>query len=275
MADHTLTIVVNRTMETGKWVAEVVVDKAHRHTTLVFSQREEKFSPLRWLKDRFQHRQSATALAKKYLQALNFYPDQSFGARPGVTHIRKAVTQSAIDRKFSLASRTLHANNSATGPTSAPFASSTSDFSRIKVSIHDSVEYTRARTAAISAILDEVAAVDKAMSQGSREYYYEPLLKLAFDIANEAADSAPESELRSALALLNDFSKKLTAPDKPESTSMPLIEDMRSRVDRLLCPAAEKPLQPAEVPLSAPAVYGKRPVRPAGLDATKNKTPGP
>lgn len=274
MADHTLTIVVNRTMETGKWVAEVVVDKASRHTTLVFSQREEKFSPLRWVKDRLQHRQSATTLAKKYLQALNFYPDQRFGAKPGVTHVRKAVTQSAIDSKFSQASRTLHAKLSASGPASAPFATSTSDFSRIKVSIHDSVDYARARTAAISAILDEVAAVDKAMSRGSREHYYEPLLTLAFDIANEAADSAPESELRSALALLKDFSNKLTAPDKPKSTSMPLIEDLRSRVDRLLCPAEEKPLQPADVPLSAPAVYGKRPVRPEGLDVRKNKTPG-
>lgn len=266
MADHILNIVVNRTRETGRWVAEVVVDDRKRTTTLVFSQRKHGFSPFRWISEIFRGVKNAESLSKKYLRALNMASDHAFGRKPGFTHIRKPITQRSIDNKFSVAAKALSAHNGVNGPVGAPFASYTEDFSQINVTVNDAVEQAPKTKETISAIFDEVEALGERLSESSKKYYY-PQLDLALHVANAIRhpEDSNESELRTAVGLVKYFSDKLKS-----SGNKKLLDELanlqaavENRLDTYRQTRPE--VEPTKVQLSAPSVYGKRPARPEKL----------
>ncbi len=83
MVEHKLKMVGNRTMETGKWVADIKVDKAKNETTIVFSQRKNEFAPGRWIADRIAGLTSAAKLSKKYGKRIGAYLGGSVARRVG------------------------------------------------------------------------------------------------------------------------------------------------------------------------------------------------
>jgi hypothetical protein len=274
MVEHKLKMVVNRTMETGKWVADIKVDKAKNETTIVFSQRKNEFAPGRWIADRIAGLTSAAKLSKKYLQALNYYPDSAFGATTDIRHVRKNVDQKSIDRKFKEASTTLRANNSVAGPIGSPFAQKTKDFSSVKVIINDSFEWKQRKDEAISSILSELENQGASFSKGDKAYYA-ALLNIALNVT-EGNGKLTEygSDAESAFTVLKTFQTNLA---KSENESVRTwVDQLLDTLDKKLHPtsmngqAPTKPLQ-----LSSPDVYGRRPIKPPALTATKNKTPEP
>lgn len=274
MKDHTLNIVVNRTLETGRWVAKISVDEKHKQTTLTFYQRKEKFSLSRWFADKRARVVSATDLSKKYLEAMNFEPDHLFGKKKGFFHIRKPVTQEAIQRRFTQASNTLQNGHDVRGPVGAPFAKRTENFSTITVAVNDSFASARDRDNASSLILSELTKCGEAMSKGTMAYY-KILLDLAYDVS-QTKRIQPEhaSEAESALCVLNRFQATLAAAtDTPAFIKVNnLLESLNQA--RLSRAHPEDPLV-AHQPLSSLNVYGRKPVKPDALLTPKNKTPEP
>lgn len=274
MADHKLDIVINRTMETGKWVADITVDEKNKKTTITLYQRADKFSPGTWIADRMQGLSSATKLSEKYLQALNFYPDHAFGTQSGVAHVRKPVKQSTLDRKIAQAAKTLHSNGSVNGPAGAPFAIKTKDFSAIHVTINDEFGAQQRTDEAISSIFSALEGLGEELS-GGNQAYYRGLLKIALAVTGGDATLADNrSDAESAFNVLKMFKEKLAKSTNHLAYGQ--VAQLLGALGNHLGKSKADEGQSSAIPmnLSAPEVYGRRPIKPAALAATKNKTPG-
>lgn len=274
MIDHKLNVVINRTMENGKWVADIKVDDKNKQTTIIFFQRANKFSPGQWIADRIDGLTSATNLSKKYLQALNFYPDHALGRKPGFIHIQKTVRQRSIDRKFKEASQTLSYGNSVTGSIGSPFATRTKDFSAVNVNINDSFEAKQRTNKAISSIFSALEDEGAKISKGNKAYY-EGLMEIAFSITEgNGALSEYGSDAETAVGVLKMFKASLAASKNQAVITQ--VDQLLESLDKKLHPLADN-AQATLVPsnLSAREVYGRRPIKPSHLITPKNKTPGP
>jgi hypothetical protein len=274
MNDHKLNIVINRTMESGKWVADIKFDDKNKQTTIIFFQRAKKFSLGQWIADRINGLTSATNLSKKYLQALNFYPDHAFGRKPGVIHIQKTVRQRSIDRKFKEASQTLNYGNSVTGSIGSPFAKRTKHFSAVNVNINDSFEVKQRTHKTISSIFSALEDQGAKISKGNKAYY-EGLMEIAFSItAGNGTLSEYGSDAETAVGVLKMFKGSLAGSKNQAVITQ--VDQLLESLDKKLHPLADN-AQATLVPsnLSAREVYGRRPIKPSHLITPKNKTPEP